>query len=99
MPYIIQGRGGRIVAAVAATLALTATPALATSSAPVISAAPGCDTPTTQAFLFAGDKSDFVLAPGGDVEGSLAGWNLTGGAQAVAGRARVAEGCWIAERL
>jgi hypothetical protein len=89
MPFIIDGRrGGRLIAAVAAALALTATPALAgTATTPTLSAAPGCTQPTTQAFLFANDKKDYVLAPGGNVEGSLAGWSLTGGAAAVAGGA------------
>ncbi len=89
MPFIIDGRrGGRLVAAVAAALALTATPALAgTTTTPTVSAAPGCTQPTTQAFLFANDRRDYVLAPGGNVEGSLAGWSLTGGATAVTGGA------------
>jgi hypothetical protein len=89
MPFIIDGRrGGRLIAAVAAALALTATPALAsTTTTPTVSAAPGCTQPTTQAFLFANDRKDYVLAPGGNVEGSLAGWSLTGGATAVAGGA------------
>ncbi len=89
MPFIIDGRrGGRLVAAVAAALALTATPALAgTTTTPTVSTAAGCTQPTTQAFLFANDKKDYVLAPGGNVEGSLAGWSLTGGAAAVTGSA------------
>src|SRR4051812_1105673 len=36
--------------------------------------------------------SDYVLAPGGNVEGSLAGWSLTGGAAAVAGSAPAVTG-------
>jgi hypothetical protein len=88
MPFIINGRrGGRVIAAVATALALSATPAAAATSTPTTSTAPGCTTPTTQAFLFANDKKDYVLAPGGNVEGSLAGWSLTGGAAAVAGGA------------
>ena len=88
MPFIIDGRrGGRVIAAVATALALSATPAVAATSTPTTSAAPGCTTPTTQAFLFANDRKDYVLAPGGNAEGSLAGWSLTGGATAVAGGA------------
>ena len=88
MPFIINGRrGGRVIAAVATALALSATPAVAATSTPTTSAAPGCTTPTTQAFLFANDRKDYVLAPGGNAEGSLAGWSLTGGAAAVAGGA------------
>jgi hypothetical protein len=94
MPFIIDGRrGGRIVAAVITALALSATPAMAwNTTAPTVSAAPGCTTPTTQAFLFANDKSDYVPAPSGDVEGSLAGWSLTGGAGVVAGSAPAVTG-------
>jgi hypothetical protein len=89
MPFIIDGRrGGRIVAAVVAALTLSATPAMAaTMSAPTVSAEPGCTTPTTQAFLFANDKKDYVLAPGGSIESSLSGWSLTGGAAPVPGSA------------
>jgi hypothetical protein len=93
MPFIIDGRrGGRIVAAVISALALSATPALATTTASTVSAAPGCDTPTTQAFLFANDKSDYVPAPGGNFEGSLAGWSLTGGAAVTTGSAPAVSG-------
>ena len=88
MPFIINGRrGGRFVAALATALALSATPAVAATVTPTYSTAPGCSTPTIQAFLFAGDKKDYVLAPGGNVEGSLSGWSLTGGAAPVAGSA------------
>jgi hypothetical protein len=89
MPFIIDGRrGGRVVAAVAAVLALTATPAHAgTTTTPTVSTAAGCTQPATQAFLFANDRKDYVLAPGGNAEGSLAGWSMTGGATAVAGGA------------
>src|SRR5262245_37799503 len=93
MPYIIQGRrGGRLLAAVTAAFALTASPALAKNSDPVLSTAPGCTAPTSQPFAFAGDKSDYVLAPGGDIEGPLAGWTLSGGAQAVTGSAPAVSG-------
>jgi hypothetical protein len=94
MPFIIDGRrGGRLVAAVAAVLALSATPAMATTTtAPTVSAAPGCTTPTSQAFLFANDKSDYVPAPGGNFEGSLAGWSLTGGAAVTTGSAPAVTG-------
>jgi hypothetical protein len=99
MPFIIQGRrGGRLIAAVTAAFALTATPALATTGVPVLSTAAGCDTPMAQAFAFAGDKSDYVLAPGGNFEGSLAGWTLTGGAQAVTGSAPAVSGAKLGAR-
>jgi hypothetical protein len=94
MPFIISGRrGGRIAAAVATALALSATPAVAATSAwPTASAAPGCTTPTIRAFLFDNDKKDYVLAPGANAEGSLTGWSLSGGAQPVAGSAPAVSG-------
>jgi hypothetical protein len=88
MPFIINGRrGGRLIAAVATALALSATPAVAATGPTTTSTAPGCTQPTSQAFLFANDKKDYVLAPGGNIEGSLAGWSLTGGAAVAAGSA------------
>jgi len=39
----------------------------------------------SQPFQRWGDTSDYELVPGGDFEGSLAGWTLSGGAQRVAG--------------
>ncbi len=39
----------------------------------------------SQPFLRWGDASDYELVPGGDFEGSLEGWSLSGGAQRVAG--------------
>jgi hypothetical protein len=93
MPFILNGRrGGRLVAAVATALALSATPAVAATGATTVSAAAGCTTPTVQAFLFANDRKDYVLAPGGNVEGALSGWSLTGGATPVAGGAPAVTG-------
>ena len=94
MPFILNGRrGGRLVAAVATALALSATPAVAaTGGTTTTSSAAGCTTPTTQAFLFDNDKKDYVLAPGGNVEGALSGWSLTGGATPVAGGAPAVTG-------
>lgn len=94
MPFIIDGRRwGRLLAGVAAAMALTAAPAMAYGTGTTtLSTAPGCTTPTTQAFLFTNDKSDYVPAPGGNFEGSLAGWSLTGGAATVAGSAPAVSG-------
>jgi hypothetical protein len=93
MPFLIDGRrGGRLLAGIVAALALSATPAVAATATPTVSTAAGCTTPTTQAFLFANDKKDYALAPGGNVEGSLSGWSLTGGATAVAGSAPAVSG-------
>jgi hypothetical protein len=45
-----------------------------------------CDNATlTQPFLPWGDSGYYKLVPGGDFEGSLAGWTLTGGAEKVSG--------------
>jgi hypothetical protein len=45
-----------------------------------------CDNATlTQPFAPWGDSNYYKLVPGGDFEGSLAGWTLTGGAKTVAG--------------
>ena len=91
--HIDTRRAGALVVALAAALALTTTPAMAqTYATQTVSAAPGCTTPTSQAFLFANDRKDYVLAPGGSAEGSLAGWSLTGGAAAVAGSAPAVSG-------
>lgn len=45
-----------------------------------------CDNATlTQPFLPWGDSNYYKLVPGGDFEGSLAGWTLSGGATRVSG--------------
>jgi hypothetical protein len=45
-----------------------------------------CDNATlTQPFLPWGDSNSYKLVPGGDFEGSLTGWTLSGGAGKVAG--------------
>jgi hypothetical protein len=45
-----------------------------------------CDNATlTQPFAGWGDSGQYKLVPGGDFEGSLAGWNLSGGARTIAG--------------
>jgi hypothetical protein len=59
----------------------SATPA----SAALVSTAACNEAGLSQPFLRWGDASSYELLPGGDFEGSLAGWTLSGGAQAVAG--------------
>ena len=67
-----------------ATLALTAFSAAPAGAALVSTGA--CSTATlSQPFARWGDQSTYELAPGGDFEGSLAGWTLSGGAARVAG--------------
>jgi hypothetical protein len=93
MPFLIDGRrGGRLLAGIVAALALSATPAVAATATPTVSTAAGCTTPTTKAFLFVNDSKDYALAPGGNIEGSLSGWSLTGGAATVAGSAPAVTG-------
>jgi hypothetical protein len=43
------------------------------------------DAALSQPFLHWGDPSTYELAPGGDFEGTLAGWSFSGGAQRTAG--------------
>jgi hypothetical protein len=65
-------------------LALVCLPA-ASARAALISTDP-CDNATlTQPFAPWGDSDSYKLVPGGDFEGSLSGWTLTGGAARVAG--------------
>lgn len=57
----------------------------ASASAALVSTA-ACDNSTlTQPFAAWGDSNSYKLVPGGDFEGSLSGWTLTGGASRVAG--------------
>jgi hypothetical protein len=65
--------------------ALTALP-IATAQAATTNATTPCGTTTlSQPFLQFGDAGFYWLAPGGDIEGSLSGWTLSGGAAKVAG--------------
>jgi hypothetical protein len=79
----------RLLVTVASSLALSI-PALATlptaaSQADVV-AVNACDGATlTQPFTPWADSDYYKLAPGGDFEGALSGWSLSGGAQQVAG--------------
>lgn len=68
----------------ATTIALTAFSA-APAGAALISTGACSDARLTQPFAQWGDQSTYELAPGGDFEGSLAGWTLSGGAARVAG--------------
>lgn len=65
-------------------LALAVVPA-ASARAALISTASCDDATLTQPFAAFGDTNDYKLVPGGDFEGSLAGWTLTGKAARVAG--------------
>jgi hypothetical protein len=65
-------------------LALAVLPAASAKAALISTDA--CDNATlTQPFAQFADSNAYKLVPGGDFEGSLSGWTLTGGARAVAG--------------
>jgi hypothetical protein len=71
------------IAALLAPLAALASAAPAQAGLLSLSA---CDnSQLTQPFLRWADPNQYKLAPGGDFEGSLAGWTLTGGAQPTPG--------------
>jgi hypothetical protein len=72
------------IAAVLASIAgtLIATPA---AQAALVNTSACNESALSQPFVAWGDSSTYELVPGGDFEGSLAGWSLSGGAQRVAG--------------
>jgi hypothetical protein len=57
----------------------------AAAQAALVNASACNESALSQPFLGWGDSSTYELVPGGDFEGSLAGWSLSGGAQRVAG--------------
>lgn len=57
----------------------------APASAALISTGACNEAGLSQPFVHWADESSYELMPGGDFEGSLAGWSLSGGAQRVAG--------------
>lgn len=67
-----------------ASAALTACSA-APAQAALISSGACSEAALSQPFLSWGDSNLYELVPGGDFEGSLSGWTLSGGAQRVAG--------------
>jgi hypothetical protein len=88
----IQGRRQALLTRFRATGVLTLAAAAlfallpaAGASADLIETSACDNAPLTQAFAQFGDDNLYKLAPGGDMEGSLAGWTLSGGAKKVAG--------------
>lgn len=71
--------------ACATTIALTMAFSAAPAGAALVSTGACSEAPLSQPFARWGDQSTYELAPGGDFEGSLAGWTLNGGAARVAG--------------
>ncbi len=72
------------MASACATVALTAFSA-APAGAALVSTGACSEAPLSQPFARWGDQSTYELVPGGDFEGSLAGWTLSAGATRVAG--------------
>jgi hypothetical protein len=72
------------LASTLACLAVTVLPA-APAQAALISTGACNGAALTQPFLRWGDSSSYELVPGGDFEGSLPGWTLSGGARKVSG--------------
>jgi hypothetical protein len=73
--------GSALALATSIVGAASATPA----QAALISTSACNEAALSQPFAQWGDTSSYELVPGGDFEGSLAGWTLSGGAQRVAG--------------
>jgi predicted outer membrane lipoprotein len=66
-------------------LAFAVLPAASANALQLINTDP-CDNATlTQPFAPFGDSNSYKLVPGGDFEGSLSGWTLSGGAKRVSG--------------
>ncbi|HEY1777885.1 MAG TPA: hypothetical protein VGG41_17150 [Solirubrobacteraceae bacterium] len=57
----------------------------ASAQAALISTSACNNATLSQPFAAWGDTTSYEMVPGGDFEGSLSGWNLTGGAREVAG--------------
>ena len=83
MKKYLWGLRSLALGAVTAGIALAGLPA--TSSAALISGG-ACDNSTlSQPFATYGDTNEYKLVSGGDFEGSLSGWTLSGGARVVSG--------------
>jgi hypothetical protein len=83
MKKFVWGLRSLALGAVTAGIALASLPA--TSSAALIKTG-ACDSSSlSQPFAQWGDTNEYKLVSGGDFEGSLAGWTLTGGARVVDG--------------
>jgi hypothetical protein len=78
-------RGLSLVAVLALVGVLVAAFAAAPARAALVNLGACGEAPLSQPFLRWGDASSYELVAGGDFEGSLAGWTLSGGAGRVAG--------------
>jgi hypothetical protein len=88
-PYLtsvrLRSRLARAPLAVAFAASLMAALSAAPAQAALISTGACNEAALSQPFLRWGDTSSYELVAGGDFEGSLAGWTLSGGAQRVTG--------------
>ncbi len=75
----------RVPLAVALAASVVSMLSVAPAQAALISTGACNEAALSQPFLRWGDTSSYELVPGGDFEGSLAGWTLGGGAQRVPG--------------
>ena len=83
MKKYLWGLRSLALGAVTAGIALAGLPA--TSSAALISGG-ACDNSTlSQPFAHYGDSNEYKLVSGGNFEGSLSGWTLSGGARVING--------------
>ena len=80
MPYRLSG----LVGLLGAGAALAVLPA-GTAQAALITTSACNDAALSQPFAPWGDQNSYELVPGGDFEGSLSGWTLSGGARVVSG--------------
>jgi hypothetical protein len=82
----LGARRAGLVAAIATALVVIPLGPLGASAGAAPVAAGGCNgAPVSQPFARWGDANDYELVPGGDFEGSLEGWTLSGRATTVAG--------------
>lgn len=82
--FLGRARAGIAAAVATGGVLLLALPGAANAS--LLGLGGSCPAPTlTQPFLQWGDANNYVLAPGGDFEGPLAGWSLSGGASRMDG--------------
>jgi hypothetical protein len=78
----------RAGAAAFAALAALAVGASTASAGVLVASAPSCDDqPLSKPFEPWLDYADYTPLPGGDVEGAMSGWSLSGGAAVAAGNA------------
>ena len=78
---IVPSRRRLALKSLVGALALVCIPAASAHAATGLVTTDSCDNATlTQPFLKWGDSNSYKLVPGGDFEGSMAGWTLTGGA-------------------